>query len=60
MADSSSEDEGYVTRLRDWRQQGRQQGLDDGTKESTTTAEASKEEDDHEDYNNYNGCVGGG
>ena len=34
--------------------------LGNGPKESTTTTEALEEEDEHEDYNNYNGCVGGG
>ena len=32
-------------------------GLDYGPKESMTTMEASKEEDEQEDYNNDNGCV---
>ena len=35
-------------------------GLDDRPEESTTTTEASEEEDEHTDYKNYNGCVGGG
>ena len=33
-------------------------GLDNGPKESTTETEASEEEDEHEDYNNKNVCVG--
>ena len=60
MTDASSEDEGYVTRPRDQRQQQRRRGLDDGSKEYTKTTEAPKEEYEHKDYNKYNGCVGGG
>ena len=43
MTEASEEDEGYVTRLRDWRQQRRRRGIDDGPKEYTTMIEASKE-----------------
>ena len=60
MTKASAEDEGYVMRPRDWRQQRRRRGLYDGPKEIITTAEALKEEDEHEDYNNNNGCVGRG
>ena len=35
-------------------------GIGDRTKESTTTTEASEEEDEHKDYNNYNIGFGGG
>ena len=35
-------------------------GIDGGPKEYTTTTEVSVEEDNHEDYNNDNGRVGGG
>ena len=34
-------------------------GLGDRTKESTTTTEALTEEDEHKDYYNKNGGVGG-
>ena len=60
MTEASVEDEGYVTGPRDRRQLRRRRGLDDGPKESTTKLEASKEEDEHKDYNNEKGCVGGG
>ena len=36
------------------------QGIDDRPEESMTTTEALEEEYEHEDYNNSNGCVGGG
>ena len=60
MTEASEEDKVYVTRPRDQRQQRRQRGLDDGLKESTTMTEASKEENEHKDYNNENGCIGRG
>ena len=53
-------EQGYVTRPRGQIQQRRRRGIDDRPEEFTTTAEASKEEDEHEDYKNDNGCVGGG
>ena len=60
MREPSAEDEGYVTCPRDQRQRRRWWGLDDGPGEYTTTTVALKEEDEHKDYKNYNGCVGGG
>ena len=60
MTEASEEDEEYATRPRDQRQRRRRRGLDDWTEESTTMADASKEEDEHEDYNKYNICFGGG
>ena len=56
----SAEDEEYATRPMDWIQWRRRRGLDDKPEESATTTEASEEEDEHGDYNNGNGCVGGG
>ena len=55
-----AEDNGYVTHLRDRIQQRRRRGVDDGPKEYMMTTEALKEEDEHRDYNNDNGCVSGG
>ena len=60
MTKALAEDDRYVIRPRDLRQKWRRWGLDDRPKESTTTTEALKEEDEHKDYNNDNGCVGGG
>ena len=60
MTEASSEDEGYVKRTRDQRQRWRRRGLDEGPEESTTTTEALEEEYEHEEYNNENGCDGGG
>ena len=56
-AEASAEDKGYTTRPRDRRQRQRRQGLDNGSKGSTTTMEVLVEEDEHEDFNNNNGCV---
>ena len=55
MTEASSEDEGYVTRPRDWRQIRRQKGIDNGPNESTTTTEVPKKEYKHKDYKNDNG-----
>ena len=55
-----AEDEEYMTRPRDRRQQRRRQGIDNGPEESTTMTEASAEEYEHEDFNKNNGGVGGG
>ena len=60
MRETLEEDEGYVTRTRDRRQQLRRRGLDNGPEESTTMTYASKAEYEHEDNNNNNRCVGGG
>ena len=60
MIKASSEDDEYMNRPKDWRQQQRRQGLDYGPEESTTTIEASAEEDEQEDYNNDNKGVGVG
>ena len=49
-----ADDEEYMTRPRDHIQQRRQLGLDDGPKVYRTTMEASAENDQHKDYNNYN------
>ena len=58
--EGSTENEEYVTRPRDRRQQRRRKGIDDGSKESTTTIEATEEEYELKDYINDNGCVGRG
>ena len=60
MTEASEEDKEYMMPPMDWRQQRRRRELDNGPKESITMTEASNEEDKHEDYNNDNGCVGGG
>ena len=60
MTEASAEEKEYAVYLRDRIQQHRRQELDNGPEESMTTTEASEEEDEHKDYNNDNGCVGGG
>ena len=55
----SADDEEKTTRMRDWRQRQRRQGIDNRPKGSMRMMEASEEEDDHEDYNNDNGGIGG-
>ena len=58
--ESLAEDVEYATLRRDWIKQRRRRVLDDGPKESTTATEALEKEYEHKDYNNNNGCVGGG
>ena len=60
MMEASEDEEEYTTGLRDWRKLRRQRGLDNGPEDATTTTEVLTEEDDHKDYYNKNGCVGGG
>ena len=60
MIEALAEDKEYTTRPKDQRQRRSWCGLDYGPKESMEMTKASAEEDDHKDYNNDNGGVGGG
>ena len=59
MAEASSEYEEYTTCPKDQRQKRRRRGIYDGPYEYTMTTETSAEGDEHEDYNDNNGRVGG-